>query len=1168
MSCFSNIFDKSQEFLGLNRAVSDGHGPVGAVGLAGVHKAHLIHSVCVKQERKALIVVPDESSAIKLKEDLSVMQEDVLFYPSRDFTLQNVAGQSREYEHIRLGVLSRVLEGDYSAVVCSAEAASQLTMPPEQLFRRQRTIKAGEEISLEELCKALVLAGYSFAEQVEGVSQFSHRGGILDFFPPHLQQPVRLEFWGDSVDTISSFDLVSQRRSDSIDQVKITPSTEVLFDSDEDFVKKVESHALALKGKAVKAREFLYRDIDLVKGGGQVSAVDKYLPIAYDEQGTIFDYCADAILFVSETQRVKEKIRSSNAMMNEDIKASFEKGILCQGLDKFLLDFEETNRVYEEQNAVYLDTFPRGSFDTPVRHLSSFSAQQLSLWSGLLSQLKDDLFPLMKTGYTVVIMAGTSRAGKALQQDVQEMGFTAYFYETLPLEFPPNSVSIVASSFSAGFQYSDLKFALISHSRTGANAKKKNQYKMHKANEQIHSLEELHKGDYIVHNAHGIGVFDGISPLEIGGVTKDYIKIAYAKGDALYVPVTQLDLVSKYIGPGGEDAKVKVSRLGTNDWKKTRSRVRGAVKEMAKELIRLYSQRMSTKGFAFREDTDLQRDFEARFEFDETDDQLRCTEEIKADMEREVPMDRLLCGDVGFGKTEVALRAVFKCVSEGKQCAILVPTTLLAMQHYQTIMSRMEPYQLNIEMLSRYRTPKQQAEIGKAMRSGGVDIVVGTHRLISKDVKFHDLGLLVVDEEQRFGVGQKEKLKEKFPTVDVLTLSATPIPRTLNMAMSGIRDMSLLEEAPQDRHPVQTYVIEHNMDVLVEAMEKELDRGGQCYYLHNNIDTIDTVAMRIQKRIPESAVAVAHGRMSQEELNAVWERVLSGDVDILVCTTIIETGVDIANANTLIIENADRMGLSQLHQIRGRVGRSSRRASAYLTFTRGKELSEIATRRLSAIREYTEFGSGFKIAMRDLEIRGAGNILGAQQHGHMEAVGYDLYLKLLSDAVKEERGEGHIGDEVQEKECLIDLPVPAHIPESYIGSTAQRIAVYKRIADIKTEDDVSDVYDELIDRFGEPPTSVQGLVEIALLRNMAMKCNIYEIGEKNNAILLYVKDINMRQASSLNAQLKGRVLVNAGNKPYLAVRMSPKMSSLDTLRESMNILVKVAEEEERERSAK
>lgn len=1152
MSCFTEILNKSQEFTSLSQAASIGERPVGAVGLSPIHKAHLIHAMCELQGKRAIVITPDEASAIKIAEDLSVLQENVLFYPSRDFTLQPVEGQSREYEHIRLGILSRMLDADFSVVVCSAQAACQLTMPPAELYRRQRVVQAGETVPMETLCKALLLAGYSRTEQVEGASQFSQRGGILDFFPPNIKEPVRMEFWGDQIDTIATFDIATQRRVESLTQVKITPSMEVLFDSPEMLAEKLEQLAAGLKGKAVKAREGIYQDIDRLRGAGHLPGSDKYLPLAYEEQGTIFDYGTDGLLFVCETQRVKERLRNSNDLMNEELKSLLEKGVLCQGLDRYLLDFTGLTEYYEDLSAVYLDNFPRGSFDTPVGHLSSFQYQQLSLWSGRMGQLEEDLTPLLHKGYTVAVMAGTARSGKALEGDLQDQGIQAHFYENFPQQFQPGTVHILCGSLSAGFQYNDLKFALISHNRGKEKTKKKNRYKTHKAGEEIHSLEELHQGDYIVHNLHGIGIFDGICPLELSGVTKDYIKITYAKGDTLYVPVTQLDLVSKYIGPGGEDAKVKINRLGGQEWKKARSRVRGAVKEMAKELIRLYAQRMSQKGHAFLEDSDLQQDFEARFEFDETDDQLRCVEEIKADMERTAPMDRLLCGDVGFGKTEVALRAAFKCVSEGLQCAILVPTTLLAMQHYQTILSRMEPYALRAEMLSRYKSPTQQKEILKGLKDGTVDIVVGTHRLISKDIKFSRLGLLVVDEEQRFGVAQKEKMKEKFPVVDVLTLSATPIPRTLNMAMTGIRDMSVLEEAPQDRHPVQTYVMEHDMNILVEAMEKEVARGGQCYYLHNDIESIDYCAGRIQHLMPEAAVAVAHGRMSQEELNAVWERVLEAEVDILVCTTIIETGVDVSNVNTLVIENADRMGLAQLHQIRGRVGRSSRRASAYFTFTRGKELSEIATRRLSAIREYTEFGSGFKIAMRDLEIRGAGNILGAQQHGHMEAVGYDMYLKLLSDAVEEEKGERR--PEAEEKECLIDLPVNAHIPEEYIGSTPQRLAIYKKIAQIKTEEHVSDVYDELIDRFGEPPASVQGLVEIALLRNMAIQADIYEIGEKNNAVLLYLNEIDMKQVAALNGAMKGRILVSAGSKPYIAVKKTGAMSSLDTLRDALHIM--------------
>ena len=572
---------------------------------------------------------------------------------------------------------------------------------------------------------------------------------------------------------------------------------------------------------------------------------------------------------------------------------------------------------------------------------------------------------------------------------------------------------------------------------------------------------------------------------------------------------------------------------------------------MAKELIALYAKRMSTPGYAFSQDTDLQRDFELRFEYDETDDQLRCADEIKGDMEKSAPMDRLLCGDVGFGKTEVALRACFKCIGDGKQCAILVPTTVLAMQHFQTAIRRMEAYPVRIEMLSRFVSPTKQKQVLEDLAAGKVDLLVGTHRIISKDIKFKDLGLLVVDEEQRFGVAQKEKIKEKFPRVDVLTLSATPIPRTLNMAMSGIRDMSLLEEAPGDRRPVQTYVMEFDFGVLVEAMEKELSRGGQCYYLHNNIDTIDHVALQIKKSIPDATVGVAHGKMTEEQLSDVWEKLTNGEIDILVCTTIIETGVDVSNVNTLIIENADRMGLAQLHQIRGRVGRSSRRGYAYFTFVRGRELSEIATKRLEAIREYTEFGSGFKIAMRDLEIRGAGSLLGNRQHGHMESVGYEMYLKLLEEAVAEEKGERK--PQEREKECLIDLPVDAGIPTDYITSTPIRLEMYKTIANIRSDADANDVYDELTDRFGIPPAPVYGLVEIALMRNTAMKLGIYEIKQKGVAVNFLVEDVKVEYLVALNEKMRGRATFKSGAKPCISVRID-NGNPIDTVRETLEIL--------------
>jgi len=629
-------------------------------------------------------------------------------------------------------------------------------------------------------------------------------------------------------------------------------------------------------------------------------------------------------------------------------------------------------------------------------------------------------------------------------------------------------------------------------------------------------------------------VFDGIHKIEMQGITKDYIKIRYAKQDTLYVPVTQLDLVAKYVG-SHEDTQLKLNRLGGTEWQKAKTRVRAAVKDIAKELIALYARRMQAQGHAFPADTDWQKDFEAHFEYTETDDQLRCIDEIKADMMRTAPMDRLLCGDVGFGKTEVALRAAFKCITDSKQCALLVPTTILAWQHYQTILRRMEGFPIRVGLLSRFRTPKQQEKTIEQLRRGEIDMVVGTHRLVQKDVTFRDLGLVVIDEEQRFGVAQKEKLKTLCNNVDVLTLSATPIPRTLNMAMSGIRDMSVIEEAPQDRHPVQTYVLEHDQGIINDAIRRELRRGGQVYYLHNRVETIEGVASRLQSALPDARIAVAHGKMDEETLSEVWRKLLEQEIDILVCTTIIETGIDVSNVNTLVIENADRMGLSQLHQLRGRVGRSSRRAYAYFTFTRGKILSEISTKRLEAIREFTEFGSGFRIAMRDLEIRGAGNVLGAQQHGHMEAVGYDMYLKLLGEAIAVEKGEAPDYD--VDNECLIDIQVQAHIPEDYISNLSQRLDIYRHIADIRGEEDADDVVDELIDRYGDPPACVTGLGDGALLRNTARALGIYEIRQNAGTLLIYQTQIDKAAVSRLVAAMRGRVLLSAGAKPYLSVKM-------------------------------
>ncbi|KAF5036002.1 Transcription-repair-coupling factor [anaerobic digester metagenome] len=776
-----------------------------------------------------------------------------------------------------------------------------------------------------------------------------------------------------------------------------------------------------------------------------------------------------------------------------------------------------------------------------LRGLLNIHALALAPWGGELEHLLEDVRPYVHNGYSVTVLLPTRRGCEALVRDLVAEGVDATYAESPA--FAPG-VIVTDLTISAGFEYPEDKIAVLSHARAAAPPKR---LKKRRASDAIRSLSDLSEGDYVVHTTHGIGVFSGIVKREVLGVAKDYIKIRYHGTDTLFVPVTQLDLVSKYIGKS-EDGIVRLSRLGSPEWQKTRARVRAAVADMAEELTALYKKRLVAVGFAFSQDTDWQRDFELRFPYEETDDQLRCIAEIKQDMQSPRPMDRLLCGDVGFGKTEVALRAAFKCVNDSKQCAVLVPTTILAWQHYQTFTKRMEGFPIRIELLSRFRSPKQQAEIVRQLKTGEVDVVIGTHRLLQRDVEYKDLGLCVIDEEQRFGVAHKERFKQLRESVDVLTLSATPIPRTLSMAMSGIRDMSIIEEAPQDRHPVQTYVLEHDWLVIAEALKRELRRGGQAFYLHNRTESIDGCAARLREMLPDARIATAHGKMTEEQLSKIWQSLVDRETDILVCTTIIETGVDVPNCNTLIIEDADRMGLSQLYQLRGRVGRSTRRAFAYLTFRPMKALTEIAAKRLNAIKEFTAFGSGFRIAMRDMEIRGAGSVLGAQQHGHMEAVGYEMYLRLLSEAVAESKGEP-----VQKNaECQVDIPVAAHIPEEYIDSLSLRLDVYKKIAAITNEAESTEVLDELIDRFGDPPQTVAGLVDVALVRNRAAALGIREISQRNGQMLFYFEHINPVVAATVAGRLKGRVLVNAGNKPYIAVRMAKEADSIATIRETLD----------------
>ena len=1140
------ILGKLPEFQELERAVSGGALPAAVTGLSTVHKASFIASLCARQGKKALVLTGEEAEAQRLCGDLQAMGLRPLFYPYRDFALRDTEGASHEYERQRLQVLARMAAGEYDAVVCCPDAALQYTLPPEELRRRAVTLRPGMQIAMEAAEQSLLACGYERAVQVDGSGQFSHRGGILDIFPPEAAQPARLEFWGDEIDTITFFDVETQRRTDAAEELVIAPAVEALTDDPAALAEKIRALAGSLRGKtSAKAKELLLAQAEKLASGLRLACLDKFFPLLYETPATLFDYAGDGnLVFLSESAKCRERMRASQWQWGEEVKDYLEEGVLCRSLSKYQEDWPYLLSRFEPAG-IYLDVFARGGYETPVRTQIAVTARQLSVWGGGTQLLCEDLTAMLHNKWACVVLAGNEKSGRTVADDLRAKGLPAAYLEN-PETIQRGTVVVTSGALSAGLEYPGAFFGLITHGRmTQGTVKKK---KRPKNSQEIYSLSDLVPGDYIVHVTYGIGVFEGIHKIDMHGIVKDYIKVRYAKGDTLYVPVTQLDLVSKYIGPR-EDSSVKLNKLGGTEWQKAKTRVRRAVRDMAKELIELYAKRMQVKGHAFPEDTEWQHDFEAHFEFEETEDQLRCIDEIKSDMEREAPMDRLLCGDVGFGKTEVALRAAFKCISDSKQCAILVPTTILAWQHFQTILRRMEGFPVKVEILSRFRTPKQQEEILRRLRRGEIDIVVGTHRLVSKDVEFHDLGLVIIDEEQRFGVAQKERLKTVCASVDQLTLSATPIPRTLNMALSGIRDMSVIEEAPHDRHPVQTYVLEHDDGVIHEAIRREIRRGGQVYYLHNDVATIERLAAKIQAAVPEARVGFGHGKMNEQELSEIWRKMIDHEIDVLVCTTIIETGVDVPNANTLIIDNADRLGLSQLHQIRGRVGRSSRRAYAYLTFTRNKVLTEIAQKRLSAIREFTEFGSGFKIAMRDLEIRGAGNILGGEQHGHMEAVGYDLYLKLLGEAIKREKGE-EVSD--LDDTCLVDMQIQAHIPESYIGDLNQRLEIYRHIAGIRSKEDALDVTDELIDRFGEPPESVNGLIQIALLRSQASALGVTEVKQQGEALLFYQNKIDMKRVSVLVSAMKKRVMVNAGARPYISVRIEG--TPLETLSETLNLM--------------
>ena len=1161
------------DFRRLIAGIDAGACPAVISGLSEIHRAHAAAAVRASTMRPVVVICADEEEAARLARDIATLtMEQAFTLITREFTFHSAEVVSRQIEQHRIATLAALAENMAPIVVMSVAGALQRTIPPQHLMETSLLLKTNSSHSLETVVESLLLCGYSRSEQVEGPGQFASRGGILDFFSPVHDEPVRCEFFGDEIDSMGFFDIASQRRTEQLDQAKIVPVAETmpaLFNEErgkrkeererkgdrptpslsgaQGLASEIEEH-IARLGKRRAASSTLLKnlasDAERLRHGRSFPAADRYMELIYP-MATGLDYIRDdSIVIICEPLRVKERAEGFLKLLAEDCTALLEAGILESSFVRFSEDWEGFVSRISEDPVIMADSFAGSSYPLRPRTMLSISTKRLPSYGGSMETAASDIAHYKESGFKTVILCHDQRRAKNLREYLEERGISSALDYALQ-DLPKNGDCIVAEGdLSAGMEYPGMKLAVITEGQIIAQPliRRARKTRAKSNREQIQSFSDLSPGDLVVHDQHGIGRFVGFFKMPVDGVQKDYVKIAYAGTDSLYVPATQLDMVAKYIGGAtdgsGEDGAphgIKLSKLGGTDWTKVKLRAKAAAKEMARELIKLYAERQRLAGHAFQPDSVWQTEFEEKFGYQETDDQLKCAVEIKADMEKPIPMDRLLCGDVGYGKTEIALRAVMKCVLSGFQAAILVPTTVLAQQHYVTSMRRFAGYPVNIEVMSRFRSPAQIKNALKDMENGGIDFVIGTHRLLQKDVKFKKLGLLVVDEEQRFGVSHKERLKEISKQVDVLTLSATPIPRTLNMALSGIRDMSTIEEPPQSRRPVQTYVIEHDWGIVSDAIKREVSRGGQVYYLHNRIENIERVTSRLSEMLEGISIAVAHGRMDEDSLSDVMERMAAGEIQVLVCTTIIESGIDIPNVNTLIVEDADKLGLAQLHQIRGRVGRSPRRAYAYLTFRRGKALSEIAEKRLGAIREFAEFNSGFKIAMRDLEIRGAGSLLGAEQSGHMISVGYDMYLKLLEEAVLEEKGE----KPRSKAECPADLNVSASIPDKYVPSGQQRMDIYRRIALIRTEEDCDDMIAELIDRYGDPPSEVIALTSIAMMRSEASHAGITEISQKEGWLRLKLAEFDMESVSKLYArpEYTGRVKVLAGTDPAIALKL-------------------------------
>ena len=1142
MRSFTEPLSELKEYADLKAQLKNAKEAVQVSGCIDAQKPHFIYSLAEEQEN-CLIVTFQEQKARELYENYRFFDRDAVYYPAKDvlFYQSDIRGNLLTGE--RLGAVKALLEQGRVTVITTFDALMDRVAPLSHIRGSIMESSLGDALDMEQAKRQLVRMGYERNHQVESAGQFATRGGILDIFPLTEENPCRIELWGDEIDSMRSFDVESQRSIENLTQVRIYPASEVVLTPElaEHGLQALEQEKTELYErfrKEMKTEEAyrLKTAVDAfaeeIRELGQGVNLDSYLMYFIEGTVSFLDYfdVGSTLFVLDEPARLAEKGRAVEQEFSESMSHRLEKGYILPRQMDALYTGKEIFGKLSRRGCVAVTTLASKCSELETKLHYSVPARAVNSYHRSFELLIQDLQQYRKKKYRVILLSGSRTRAGHLAQDLQQEGLSCFYSEDYGHSVQPGEVMVAYGKLKKGFEYPEIKFVVISESDIfGGEQKRKKKRKVYEG-EKIQSFTDLSIGDYVVHERYGVGIYRGIEKVEIQRTAKDYVKIEYDKGSTLYVLATQLEAIQKFAG--AEAKKPKINRLDGQEWTKTRNRVKGAVKEIARELVELYAARQQTQGFAYGEDTVWQKEFEELFPFEETEDQALAIEATKQDMESRKIMDRLVCGDVGYGKTEIAIRAAFKAVQDSKQVVYLVPTTILAQQHYNNFVQRMKDFPVRVDLMCRFCTPGQVKKTVQDLKRGMVDIVIGTHRVLSKDVEFKDLGLLIIDEEQRFGVTHKEKIKQMKKNVDVLTLTATPIPRTLHMSLIGIRDMSVLEEPPMDRMPIQTYVMEYNEEIVREAIHRELAREGQVYYVFNRVNQIVEVASKIAGLVPEANVAFAHGQMRERELENIMYQFINGEIDVLVSTTIIETGLDISNVNTMIIHDADNMGLSQLYQLRGRVGRSNRTAYAFLMYRQNKMLKEVAEKRLSAIKEFTELGSGFKIAMRDLEIRGAGNLLGAQQHGHMEAVGYDLYCKMLNEAVKALKGEGP----TEQFDTTIELNVDAYIPPAYIPNEFQKLDIYKRIAVIETQEEREEMLEELIDRFGEPPKAVENLLAIALLKAKAKTCfytEIKEYTEKIKFIFYFQANINPAKIGDITERYQGALkFVRDAKAPY------------------------------------